>query len=191
MLNGFCMMDTVAAKLSIISIIIPTFYNWLLSETFHRIPIDKNKNNSSIMGRSRPQLHILFRLSNFLSHVFVLYFSPSMGWIDSMRCDTYFSYCFRIYIVTSFGIGIENIKITIWGRGTHIYVSALGHIVSDNGFSSVAGEFPAQRASNAENVSIWWRHHAKLINNNKTKHRKTVCIFHGIYYAFKTISYCK
>ena len=24
----------------------------------------------------------------------------------------------------------------------------------------VAGEFPAQMASNAENVSIWWRHHA-------------------------------
>ena len=21
------------------------------------------------------------------------------------------------------------------------------------------GEFPAQRASNAENISIWWRHH--------------------------------
>ena len=27
------------------------------------------------------------------------------------------------------------------------------------GNSSAAGEFPAQRASNAENVSIWWRHH--------------------------------
>ena len=26
----------------------------------------------------------------------------------------------------------------------------------------VTGEFPAQRASNAENISIWWRHHAKL-----------------------------
>ena len=25
--------------------------------------------------------------------------------------------------------------------------------------SSVTGEFPAQMASNAENVSIWWRHH--------------------------------
>ena len=25
---------------------------------------------------------------------------------------------------------------------------------------SSAGEFPAQMASNAENVSIWWRHHA-------------------------------
>ena len=27
------------------------------------------------------------------------------------------------------------------------------------GNSSVAVEFPAQRASDAENVSIWWRHH--------------------------------
>ena len=28
------------------------------------------------------------------------------------------------------------------------------------GNSPVTGDFPAQRASNAENVSIWWRHHA-------------------------------
>ena len=28
------------------------------------------------------------------------------------------------------------------------------------GNSAVTGEFPAQRASNAENVSIWWRHHS-------------------------------
>ena len=27
------------------------------------------------------------------------------------------------------------------------------------GNSPVTGEFPAQTASNAENVSIWWRHH--------------------------------
>ena len=26
------------------------------------------------------------------------------------------------------------------------------------------GEFPAQRASNAENISIWWRHHVALSN---------------------------
>ena len=26
------------------------------------------------------------------------------------------------------------------------------------------GEFPAQMASNAENASIWWRHHAIIIN---------------------------
>ena len=29
------------------------------------------------------------------------------------------------------------------------------------GNSPVTGEFPAQRASNAENVSIWWLHHGK------------------------------
>ena len=30
------------------------------------------------------------------------------------------------------------------------------------GNSPVTGEFPAQRASNVENVSIWWRHHDYL-----------------------------
>ena len=29
------------------------------------------------------------------------------------------------------------------------------------GNSSVTGEFLAQMTSNAENVSIWWRHHAE------------------------------
>ena len=31
------------------------------------------------------------------------------------------------------------------------------------GISSVTGEFLAQRASNAENVSIWWRHHGYIV----------------------------
>ena len=30
------------------------------------------------------------------------------------------------------------------------------------GNSTETGEFPAQMASNAKNVSIWWRHHEKL-----------------------------
>ena len=30
------------------------------------------------------------------------------------------------------------------------------------GNSPVTGEFPAQRATNAENVSIWWRHHVYI-----------------------------
>ena len=30
------------------------------------------------------------------------------------------------------------------------------------GNSPVTGEFPAQTASNAENVSIWWRHHVYI-----------------------------
>ena len=29
--------------------------------------------------------------------------------------------------------------------------------------SPVAGDFPAQRASNAENVSTWWRHHVHAL----------------------------
>ena len=28
-----------------------------------------------------------------------------------------------------------------------------------DGNSPITGEFPAQRASNEENVFIWWRHH--------------------------------
>ena len=33
------------------------------------------------------------------------------------------------------------------------------------GNSPVTGEFPAQRASNADNVSIWWRHHDNDVGN--------------------------
>ena len=35
------------------------------------------------------------------------------------------------------------------------------------GNSPGTGEFPAQIASNAENVSIWWRHHKLLIRHFK------------------------
>ena len=40
------------------------------------------------------------------------------------------------------------------------------------GNSPVTGEFPAQRDSNVENVSIWWRHHvirftSESIQSNK------------------------
>ena len=34
------------------------------------------------------------------------------------------------------------------------------------GNSPETGEFPAQMASNAENVSIWWRHHAGLMHHS-------------------------
>ena len=33
------------------------------------------------------------------------------------------------------------------------------------GNSPVSGEFPAERASNAENVSIWWRHHDAMLHD--------------------------
>ena len=57
--------------------------------------------------------------------------------------------------------------------------------------SPVTGEFPAQRASNAENVSIWWRHHEmgdngiytwaqKLIFCNKTSKFIILILFNFI-----------
>ena len=36
------------------------------------------------------------------------------------------------------------------------------------GNSPATGEFPAQRASNAENVSIWWRHHVIILYGHFT-----------------------
>ena len=38
------------------------------------------------------------------------------------------------------------------------------------GNSPVTGEFPAQRASNAEKVFIWWRHHEDLTATLDNKH---------------------
>ena len=45
-----------------------------------------------------------------------------------------------------------------WFRGRLKKSSKLRVTGLCGGNSPVSGEFPAQRASNAENVSIWWRH---------------------------------
>ena len=60
------------------------------------------------------------------------------------------------------------------------------------GNSPVTDEFPAQRASNAENVSIWWRHHEFEYYEpyqNMAKHNKarTVCIFLFIHLSSKSV----
>ena len=51
------------------------------------------------------------------------------------------------------------------------------------GNSPVTGEFPAQRTSNAENVSLWWRHHD--IHATLTLH---VCKAMSIGCLFKSLS---
>ena len=52
------------------------------------------------------------------------------------------------------------------------------------GNSPVTGEFPAQMASYAENVSIWWRHHDSL-------HFMwlKICLFHSIAFYLWLIIY--
>ena len=59
------------------------------------------------------------------------------------------------------------------------------------GNSLVTGEFPAQRASNAENVSIWWRHHADFQNIWPTADGQTplfILLFWATYWASVGIS---
>ena len=60
------------------------------------------------------------------------------------------------------------------------------------GNSPVTGEFPAQMASNAENVSIWWRHH---VVTDDMASRASDHPMNGIhlfidYYLFRSINRC-
>ena len=49
------------------------------------------------------------------------------------------------------------------------------------GNSPVTGEFPAQMASNVENVSIWWRHHDVLwVNSSDTEELSRLRYMFGI-----------
>ena len=47
------------------------------------------------------------------------------------------------------------------------------------GNSPVTGEFPAQMASNAENVSIWWRHYDGCAGRNFQRMCKLLDEFSG------------
>ena len=57
--------------------------------------------------------------------------------------------------ITSFTI----VYSTVYSRRRSKKTSKLRVTGLCEGNSPVTGEFPAQRASNAENASIWWRHH--------------------------------
>ena len=55
------------------------------------------------------------------------------------------------------------------------------------GNSPLTGEFPAQRASNAENVSIWWRHRDKIAPY--LAHTGNVCSILSEYFGDKRPCY--
>ena len=55
------------------------------------------------------------------------------------------------------------------------------------GNSRGTGEFPTQRASNAENVSIWWRPHAQLGYSTGTAYR--LCNQFSLWYLVSRISH--
>ena len=68
------------------------------------------------------------------------------------------------------------------------------------GNSPVTCEFPAQRTSNAENVSIWWRHHVTLLRvAGEHNHMRTcpqlfyrkICSVHLWLYRTYTTMFCR
>ena len=59
----------------------------------------------------------------------------------------------------------------VWSKKTSI-LRATGLC---EGNSPVTGEFPTQRASNAENISIWWRHHEMPMDDIWQRRGSTVC----------------
>ena len=52
------------------------------------------------------------------------------------------------------------------------------------GNSGVTGEFPTQRASNAESVSIWWRHHIAVSFPNELTKKPYSSLLKTSYGAF-------
>ena len=58
----------------------------------------------------------------------------------------------------------------------------------------VTDGFPSERASSAENVSIWWRHHAKYhadieVSADRAHYDVLLCciVFHGLYAERKSV----
>ena len=59
--------------------------------------------------------------------------------------------------------GLTIVYLTIYSRHRSKKPSKFHVTGLCKGNSPVTGEFPAQRASNAENVSIWWCHHVSTL----------------------------
>ena len=103
-----------------------------------------------------------------------------------IRCNTPISFLSNLYNVARLGTDLANVFHALhWRHNDHDDVSnrqPYGRLLNRlfrhsskktsklrvtglcAGNSPVTGEFPAQRASNAEIGSIWWRHHAKRLN---------------------------
>ena len=71
--------------------------------------------------------------------------------------------------------GVSIVCSTVGSGGDQRKHQSSALLVLGVGNSPVTGEFPAQRASKAENVSIWWRHHGILFSGCNT-----LCMLHGI-----------
>ena len=86
--------------------------------------------------------------------------SVEICWHDNWALQ--FGIHYNDVILSAMTSQITSLKIvysTVCSDADQRNIKAPRHWLCD-GNSPVTGEFPAQKATNAENVSIWWRHHA-------------------------------
>ena len=76
--------------------------------------------------------------------------------------------------ITSQITSLAIVYSTVYSRPRSKKTSKLRVTGLCEGNSPVTGEFPAQRASNAENVSIWWRHHVTMVLSMRDKKVSTM-----------------
>ena len=59
-----------------------------------------------------------------------------------------------------------------------------------DGNSSVTGEFRSQKARNAENASIWWRHHGReSIYHQDFREKNLICVILGLSFLSNVFFY--
>ena len=101
--------------------------------------------------------HMYIQLDNIYSIIY--------NWVPVMYQASNWCNHFGDFIMGSMASQITRVSIiystVCWGSDQR-KKSKLSVTGLCDGNSPVTGEFPAQRASNAWNISIWWRHHERL-----------------------------
>ena len=98
-------------------------------------------------------------------HLFRLCFTTENNEIKLLRLYPHYNDVIISEVASQF-TSLAIVYSTVYSRRRSKKTSKLRATCLCAGNSPVTGEFPTQRASNAENVSILWRHHSPLINNN-------------------------
>ena len=103
--------------------------------------------------------------------IFIMRFFFQQGGTRSNLWTVYSIYkiCISpLHIISALASQITSLTIvysTVYSRLRSKKTSKLRVAGLWEGNSPVIGEFPAQKASNAENVSIWWRHHDQVASD--------------------------
>ena len=78
--------------------------------------------------------------------------------------------------MTSQITGLMIVYSTFYEGADQRYHQSSASMAFVRGIHRVTGEFPAQMASYAENVSIWWRHHDYMKNRVLVFHDEGFCV---------------